>query len=326
MTEATDNHPPAGAREPLGGDLGPGDDLPPVEPPTASFIVQLFLLPAAIVVAIVCVWLLFGKIAGGDRTPQEYITALSDTNQERRWIAAHELATLLSGSKAWKQDAGLAKQLAKLLEAELEKEKPDASLQRYLVLCVSAFDLDVGVPAVIRATEPGTPPRDLKVRSAAVWSLGMLGTRLKAVAVSPVVAEALVRAARDDDNGIRRFAAYSLGAIGGDPALAALRGLVFDPDRETRYNAANGLARQGDSSAMAVFREMLASETELKRLGLTTEQTRDVPYQAMRALEELKSKSPNTDLTTLVPLIERWAEHRAEPNRTQARSLLAKLR
>ena len=40
--------------------------LPPVEPPSAGFIVQLFVVPALIVLAVVGVWALFGKIASSD--------------------------------------------------------------------------------------------------------------------------------------------------------------------------------------------------------------------------------------------------------------------
>ena len=39
------------------------DDLPPVEPPSAGFLVQLFLVPALIVGIIVCVWLAFHWLA-----------------------------------------------------------------------------------------------------------------------------------------------------------------------------------------------------------------------------------------------------------------------
>ena len=42
-------------------------DLPPVEPPSAGFVVQLFVIPAAVVVVVIIVWLLFGKLAGGER-------------------------------------------------------------------------------------------------------------------------------------------------------------------------------------------------------------------------------------------------------------------
>ena len=56
----------------------PLPDLPPVEPPSAGFVVQLFVIPLVVVVVII-VWLLFGKLAGGDGAAMEYVgqTSLS---------------------------------------------------------------------------------------------------------------------------------------------------------------------------------------------------------------------------------------------------------
>src|SRR5436305_13548687 len=42
---------------------GGGASLPPVTPPTATFILQLFLIPLLIVSIVVVLWLLFGWIA-----------------------------------------------------------------------------------------------------------------------------------------------------------------------------------------------------------------------------------------------------------------------
>jgi hypothetical protein len=42
-------------------------ELPPVELPSAGFVVQLFVIPAVVVVVVILVWLLFGKLAGGER-------------------------------------------------------------------------------------------------------------------------------------------------------------------------------------------------------------------------------------------------------------------
>ena len=42
------------------------EELPPVTPPSAGFIVQLFLIPALIVLAVAAVIGLFGKLADAD--------------------------------------------------------------------------------------------------------------------------------------------------------------------------------------------------------------------------------------------------------------------
>ena len=51
-------------------------DLPPVEAPSAGFIVQLFVIPAVIVLVVVVVWLLFGKLAGGERDAMSYVETI----------------------------------------------------------------------------------------------------------------------------------------------------------------------------------------------------------------------------------------------------------
>src|SRR4051794_41478983 len=59
-------------------------DLPPVEAPSAGFIVQLFVIPAVIVAVVIVVWLLFGKLAGGERDAMEYVRLLRSPNAHWR--------------------------------------------------------------------------------------------------------------------------------------------------------------------------------------------------------------------------------------------------
>ncbi len=74
----------------------PGDPgLPPVQPPSAGFLVQLFVVPALIVLAVVGVWALFGKIASSDEDWRELVEDIRNTNEHRRWRGANGLATLL---------------------------------------------------------------------------------------------------------------------------------------------------------------------------------------------------------------------------------------
>src|SRR5512144_468679 len=68
-------------------------DLPPVEAPSAGFIVQLFVIPAVIVAVVIVVWLLFGKLAGGERDAMEYVRLLRSPNAN--WRAAFELVSLI---------------------------------------------------------------------------------------------------------------------------------------------------------------------------------------------------------------------------------------
>ena len=56
------------------------DDLPPVQPPSAGFIVQLFLFPALIVMGVVAIWWMFGLIAAGEQDWRKLLQDLQSQN------------------------------------------------------------------------------------------------------------------------------------------------------------------------------------------------------------------------------------------------------
>lgn len=70
--------------------------LPPVEPPSAKFIVQLFVVPGLIVAAIVGVWLLFGKLASAEQDWQALVADMKSSNEHRRGRGAMGLAQALA--------------------------------------------------------------------------------------------------------------------------------------------------------------------------------------------------------------------------------------
>ena len=104
------------------------DDLPPVEPPSAAFLVQLFLVPGLIVAIIVCVWLAFHWLAHLGNDPQAYVRTLRRDN-EGRWQAALNLANDLRGpgGAALKADEPLATELGRILGDEVASVSSDLS-------------------------------------------------------------------------------------------------------------------------------------------------------------------------------------------------------
>src|SRR5690606_15580530 len=100
--------------------MSPDDILPPVEPPSAGFIVQLFVVPAVIVTIIVLVWTLFNWLAHMGDDPSNYIKALRRDNAAR-WQSAVNLANALRRpNNPLKRDANFARELSGLLLAELD--------------------------------------------------------------------------------------------------------------------------------------------------------------------------------------------------------------
>ena len=112
-------------------------DLPPVEPPSAGFVVQLFVIPAAVVVVVIIVWLLFGKLAGGERDAMEYVRQLRSPTAN--WRLAFELASLIQHDAKIGSDPVLLGELTDLLSHELDQGDADPKLTQYLALTLGAF-------------------------------------------------------------------------------------------------------------------------------------------------------------------------------------------
>ncbi len=82
------------------GDLPDVESLPPVTPPSAGFIVQLFLVPAVIVMAIVGVWALFGRLAATNHDVEDLVVELRSNNKHRRDRAMVSLAQSIEADRA----------------------------------------------------------------------------------------------------------------------------------------------------------------------------------------------------------------------------------
>jgi len=245
------------------------DSLPPVEPPSAGFLVQLFLVPALIVGIIVAVWIAFHWLAQLGNDPEGYLKALR-RQTEGRWQAALNLANDLRGpgGAALKQDATLAAQLAGVLTDEVASGRPQAAgyggeqaraLCDYLCRALGEFAVpEAARPLVVRAAD-GAEPR---IARSAVEALAVLSTNLAAAGRQfddpAAVTAAVLEASRSDDAGLRSAAAFALGVVGGSGAADRLVALEDDAAEDVRFNAATGLARQGRPEAYETLAEMLS--------------------------------------------------------------------
>src|SRR3954447_13949378 len=245
-------------------------DLPPVEAPSASFVVQLFVIPAVVVAVVIVVWLLFGKLAGGERDAMEYVRQLRLSSAN--WRSAFELASLIQNDAKLGSDPKLLGELTDLLSYELDHNE-NPRLTQYVALTLGAFQtLDASladgrkldpIETLSRALEP---KYETPIRIAAAASLAKQAARLQGKLEDPRAIAALTQAAAADDPELRQLAVYALGFFGGEAASKALRDrLVGDDDRYVRYNAAVALGRRGDMAAKGTLGEML-STTALDRV------------------------------------------------------------
>jgi len=239
------------------------DELPPVEPPNAAFLVQLFLVPGVIVAIIVCVWLAFHWLAHLGNDPQAYVRTLRRDN-EGRWQAALNLANDLRGpgSAALKADETLARELGRILDDEVASGRSgeqSETLRVYLCRALGEFAIPAAAgPLVARARGTGDP----QTARAAVEALAVLSTNLVAAGREPddtaAITAAVIDASRSDAPQLRSAAAFTLGVVGGAGAIDRLRELAGDDAEDVRSNAALALARLGRVEAFDILSQMLA--------------------------------------------------------------------
>jgi hypothetical protein len=310
----------------------PLPDLPPVEAPSAGFVVQLFVIPALVVVVVIVVWLLFGKLAGGERDAMEYVRQLRLPTAN--WRSAFELASLIKNDPAIAGDPRLLGELTDLLSHELD-ENSDPDLTRYVALTLGAFRTleartQSGQPVdpIVPLTRALEPKYDTPIRIAAAASLAKQAARLEGRLDDPRAIQALGATAAHGDPQLRQVAVYALGFFGGPTATEILQDRVrSDEDRFTRYNAAIALARRGDTAAGSTLREMLSTSDLDKVVALESPAEKQNKIEAIQleALEALRTSLRNHSpqlVQSLRPEVEKLTKSGLIGVRSQALELL----
>ena len=314
---------PADSERPL-----PADEmLPPVEPPDAGFLLQLFVVPAVIVTVVVCLWLLVTSLASSDsEDPAKIISALRGSNQNR-WQQAYELASMLQIEQRYpklKRNAELAGELAKLLDEEIDAGQTDENsvkLRCFLCAALGSFQVDEGLDVLLKAARDD-PERD--VRRDAINAIAVRAQHLATGEESrPLEHEELVGTfvalANQPDNLIRSQTAFALGVMtlpeDADSRLTAeLEKLADDLYSDARYNAALALARKGNLRAVDAVVEMLdrdAIEISIAREDIPVQQTHKrntILRNALEAADSLLEKNSQVDLPELRAAVEQFVE------------------
>jgi HEAT repeats len=312
----------------------PPRELPPVETPSAAFIVQLFVIPAVVVIVFVVVYLLFGRIAGGERTASEYVQKIKSDNGD--WRSAFELASLIQNDSRLAADPKLLGELTELLRSELQRKDANPDLIRYLALTLGVFQTVDATSDAGKAVDPLAalaaalaPGRADTVRQAAAESLARQAARMKGRLEHSGAVEALAIAARDSEQSeLRQLATYALGFFGGEAAASALRDRVrTDTDGAVRYNAAAALARRGDLTAYPVLREMLSPKDLAQAVKSTNDQEtkhriETIHLEALRALQVSAQNGDTALLDKLRPDVAALENSDLATVRSEAKALL----
>jgi HEAT repeat protein len=285
--------------------------LPPVEPPSAGFLIQLFVIPGVIVVVIVVVWLMFHWLAAMGNDPREYIKKLRG-NSEMRWQAAVNLAGALQGEagEEIKHDPTVAADLGRILADEIaagDMEERPINLRIYLCRALGEFKTDAALAPLLNAASTQRDDAEIDVERAAVHGLTSLTANLKKEQPSwsdPKLVATLIAASKSDNANLRAESAFALGIVNNPEANAQLKQLLDDEHADARYNAAISLARAGDAAALPVIKEMLDPDqtlaTKEELAANRAEKQRMVHVNGLRALAELAKNDQLIDLQSAV--------------------------
>jgi hypothetical protein len=302
-----------------------GEDLlPPVESPSAGFVLQLFVVPALIVLVIVGVWLMFGWLVHRTATrPEDLIQGLQGTTVAR-WQRASELADMLHNERYadFKKSPEAAAKLAAILDAEIDRAgaggnmaDDDVMLRFFLCRALGEFQVTGGLDVLVKAATTDRDPREQVVRRGAIQAIAVRAYNLQQrnppqELDDPQVQAALFRLAGDKDDLVRSETAYTLGQIGTPPCIARLEEMVDDPYADTRYNAAVALASHGNAAGMETLAEMLDVDELTSLRGEENELDRDakratIMNAALQAVAQLARQNPAADFSPVKQALER---------------------
>ena len=300
----------------------PDDLLPPVEPPSAGFIIKLFVVPAVIVSVVVSVVFAFDWLVHLGSNPQSYLDDM-ERGAANSWQRAHDFVQELRGRPELRKDEKVAGRVAKLLGDRLGRElgstdQPatvdEVQFRVFLCKALGEFEVPTGLPVLmtVATTPSGDNQNQLIVRLAAIEALALLIENVRKnqpdFADPRLLATLLELASQqaEPEGSVRYRAAFALGIFGGDAAekqLVAMTDVFREPNIDARFNAATGLARMGNPAAVPVLIDMLDPE---QRAGLVNEAESAKEYKrsliqvnGLRAVEQLLDSKADFDLAQI---------------------------
>jgi len=322
------------------------DDLPPVEPPSAGMIIQLFVVPALIVAIVVAVYTLFGQLASAELDWRQLVTDVKSENPHVRWRGALGLAQMLDldaqrgeASQDLDSNPEIATALSELYQKQITVANPNEEETKqieFLSKAMGRMDVqDVLIPTFLDGMKKEND-REIRKHSmiGLAMSLGKIHQAGDAVTVDGLLDE-IILTSQESDSLFRHQAAYILGLIDDKQATQRLLILLDDSDPMTRLNAAIAFARNDSLEGINVFRSLIRDATQWK-LDPTKVKTKPDEEEyfervlmlknSMKALEQLESKFDGETATALSKELNAFIESTNDaPLRTAAKQIMLKL-
>ncbi len=309
--------------------LAPEASLPPVQPPSAGFILQLFIIPGMIVLVVILVWLAFHWLAHMGSNPTEMIREMRQNNANS-WQLAYNFSEELRLYEALRSDRELAGELASFLDQLLDEPLPPNAAEGSLMggdprgeeivrlgfLCKALGEFmlpEVVLPVLIRAAGTHSDDDELRVRLAALEAIALLieNTREHELRENKALETFLLAASEHQDHKIATRAAVALSSMGNDRATKRLVAMLQEPQHvDVHYNAAMGLARSGDAACLEILLEMLDPSEQRALVDEPNENVRSLKrtrilLNALRASHLLAKQNQEADLTQLQEAVKR---------------------
>ena len=242
--------PADGSAEPQGGAAG--------DTPYRNLWVPLILVPGALVVSILLVWVLFSSISGAEASLEQNLERIveggrNDRDQAlfnlARQVSENQKASLEGREAPWPMEDGFLDRVRAAL-GEIDSDNHQARLALGILLGTHGDAEGVRILSQTLALSAEDDP-DGSLRFVALENLALLGGENEVVQVVAIL--------ESDDEGLRNLAAAALGRLGGEPAREALLGALGDSSLDVRGSAAIALTKLDppDESAALVLLDLI---------------------------------------------------------------------
>lgn len=255
-------------------DLRP-EDLPPVEPPSAGFIVQLFVVPLLIVAVVIGIYVLFGQLATAEQDWRQLVTDVKSENPHVKWRGALGLAQMLdldarrgeAGQKLT-ENRDIAAALSELYGKLSSIANPtEEELQQVEFLSKALGQLKVDDVVLPILQQGADVTHDPDIRKHSLTGIALVAGRAfekKRALKAPGLVDNLIEISQEQTPLSRHQAAFILGLIDDPRGRERLEVLLQDGDQMVRLNAAIGLARSGSVLGVPAFEELFAEAPDWK--------------------------------------------------------------
>ena len=284
-------------------DAPDADEAPPS--PLAA-IVQFFLVPLAVVILAVTVFLVFGYMTHETKGLDDYLQDVRVGKLNRRGQAAYELSLRVAADPEAARKAGVGPAALALFQ---DPTLDDPAIKRYLVLVLGALRDPSATETLVGALKAD----DRDTRKHACFALAAIA--------DPAAVDGLVELAkREEDAEIKKVAIYALGKIGDARAVPQLEVAMDDPNPAISWQAAFSLAECGDPSSRALLRRLLDPTYVAATPRIQSDEQTEIRLNAVRALARV---AESADLALFADLGQRDPDLKVRDAALKAATALA---